>query len=208
MRLESTVFVIDDDTAVRESMAVLLESAGFEVEAYGSASAFLKAYQPDRPGCLVLDVRMPQMDGLELQEVLARRHLRVPIIFITGHGDISMSVRAIRGGAVDFLEKPFDDEVLLARIREALQGDAERRREETERAAIRARFANLTKREKEVMVLVLGGLSSKDIAAKLRVSPRTVEVHRARIMTKMEAQSIVDLMVMSLSCEYVDPNMA
>jgi RNA polymerase sigma factor (sigma-70 family) len=197
MKLQPTVFLVDDDPAIRDLLTLLLERAGLIVESYPSARLFLEAYNPDQPGCLVLDVSMPDMSGLELQEALSAKQIHIPIIFITGHGDIPMSVRAIKAGAVDFLEKPFKKEILLTRVREALIEDAKTRQDDTEKATIRTRFARLTPREQEVMALVIIGKSNKEIAKQLAISHRTVETHRARIMEKMATKSLPELITLA-----------
>lgn len=198
MARETTVFVVDDDQAMRASLKWLIESVGMQVETYESAQAFLDAYYPGRAGCLLLDVRMPGMGGLELQSYLARREIRIPVIIITGHGDVSMAVKAMKVGAVDFIEKPFDDEELLNSIRNALQHDEKQRVLRAQRADIAARMAELTPREHEVMAMVTDGKSNKEIAATLGVSAKTVEVHRARVMDKMRADSLAELVRMAL----------
>ncbi|NIV75621.1 MAG: response regulator [Gammaproteobacteria bacterium] len=200
MSAESTVFIVDDDAAVRDSLALLLESAGFAAETYPSARAFLHAYTTDRPGCLLLDVRMPDLSGLELQSVLSQHHIELPVIFITAHGDVPMSARAFKAGAMDFLEKPVDEQALIERVREALMRDEHSRRLRSERAEVRARLERLTPREREVMVLVVQGQSNKEIAKRLNVSYRTVETHRARVMDKMEADSLSALITMAMAC--------
>ena len=193
MSQEMTVFVVDDDQAMRGSLQWLIESVGMKVQTYDSAQAFLDAYYPGRAGCLLLDVRMPGMTGLELQEYLVRREIRLPVIIITGHGDVSMAVKAMKAGAVDFIEKPFDDEELLNSIRNAVQHDEKRRALRARRADIAARMAELTPREHEVMGMVTDGKSNKEIATSLGVSAKTVEVHRARVMDKMRADSLAEL---------------
>jgi RNA polymerase sigma factor (sigma-70 family) len=196
MSREETVFVVDDDQAMRSSLQWLIESMGMRVETYDSAQAFLDAYYPGRAGCLLLDVRMPGMSGLELQAYLARREHRIPVIIITGHGDVSMAVKAMKNGAVDFIEKPFDDEALIVSIRNALQHDEKQRALRAQRADIAARMAELTPREHEVMAMVTDGRSNKEIATALGVSAKTVEVHRARVMDKMRADSLAELVRM------------
>jgi RNA polymerase sigma factor (sigma-70 family) len=198
MSRETTVFIVDDDQAMRASLKWLIESVGMQVETYESAQAFLDAYYPGRAGCLLLDVRMPGMSGLELQAYLARRESRIPVIIITGHGDVSMAVKAMKVGAVDFIEKPFDDEELLNSIRNALQHDEKQRALRAQRADIAARMAELTPREYEVMTMVTDGKSNREIAATLGVSAKTVEVHRARVMDKMRAESLAELVRMAL----------
>jgi RNA polymerase sigma factor (sigma-70 family) len=201
MKLQPKVFLIDDDPAIRDLLTLFLARAGLTVESYASARLFLEAYNPDQPGCLVLDVSMPDMSGLELQEALSAKQIHIPIIFITGHGDIPMSVRAIKAGAVDFLEKPFKKEILLARVREALKEDAKTRQDDAEKASIRMRFARLTPREQEVMTLVIAGKSNKEIAKQLAISHRTVETHRARIMEKMATKSLPELITLASALE-------
>ncbi len=196
MSREETVFVVDDDQAMRSSLQWLIESMGMRVETYASAHDFLDAYYPGRAGCLLLDVRMPGMSGLELQAYLARREHRIPLIIITGHGDVSMAVKAMKNGAVDFIEKPFDDEALIVSIRNALQHDEKQRALRAQRADIAARMAELTPREHQVMTMVTDGKSNKEIAAALGVSAKTVEVHRARVMDKMRASSLAELVRM------------
>jgi two-component system response regulator FixJ len=196
MQAEETVFVVDDDEAMRSSLKWLIESMGMHVETYDSAQGFLDAYFPGRAGCLLLDVRMPGMSGLELQAYLARREQRIPVIIITGHGDVSMAVKAMKNGAVDFIEKPFDDEALIVSIRNALQHDEKQRTLRSQRADITARMSELTPRENEVMAMVTDGKSNKEIAAALGVSAKTVEVHRARVMDKMRADSLAELVRM------------
>ncbi len=196
---ESVVFVVDDDQAMRNSLKWLIESVGMRVETYASADEFIKNYYPGRSGCLLLDVRMPGMSGLELQEYLANQQIRIPVIIITGHGDVPMAVRAMKAGAVDFIEKPFNDEFLLDSLRNALALDEHQRSLQAERAEIAARLAQLTPREHEVMVMVTDGKSNKEVAAALGVSAKTVEAHRARVMEKMEASSLAELVRMVMA---------
>jgi RNA polymerase sigma factor (sigma-70 family) len=198
MSRDLTVFIVDDDEAMRSSLKWLIESVGMRVETFASAQAFLDAYYPGRAGCLLLDVRMPGMSGLELQAHLVRHELRLPVIIITGHGDVSMAVKAMKAGAVDFIEKPFDDEELLQSIRNALGHEEKQRELRARRADIAARLAELTPREHEVMTMVTDGKSNKEIAAALSVSAKTVEVHRARVMDKMRADSLAELVRMAL----------
>lgn len=195
-----TVFVVDDDRTFLGALVLALESNGLTVEPFVSAQGFLHAYAPERPGCLVLDVRMPAMTGLELQQVLDARGIRIPIVFITGHGDVATSVTAFRQGAVDFLEKPFSDQALLDSVSHALARDARARHIEGDRATVMARFERLTPREQEIMALVASDLSAKEIAAGLRISPRTVEHHREHVMAKMAAGSLHDLIIMAVIC--------
>jgi FixJ family two-component response regulator len=199
MTSEPTVFVVDDDKAVRESLCWLIESVGLSVEAYGSAQAFLEAYDPDRPGCLVADVRLPGMSGLELQAKLAEQSGSLPVIIITGHADVPSAVRAMKIGAVDFIEKPFSDQMLLERIRHAVEMDAGSRRTRHERLDLVERLQRLTPREKQVMDLVVAGKANKQIAQDLGLSPKTVEVHRANVMLKMRAKNVAHLVRLVMS---------
>jgi FixJ family two-component response regulator len=194
----ATVFVVDDDEPVRDSLRLLLRSVGRSVEAYASAQEFLDAYTDDRAGCLVLDVRMPGMSGLELQERLNERRAILPIIFVTGHGDVPMAVETLQAGAMDFLQKPFRDQELLDRIDKALDMDATNRRELLELKQIAQRFGELTPRERAVMELVVQGKANKVIAGDLDISQRTVEIHRARVMEKTQAASLAHLVRMFL----------
>jgi len=201
MPAETTVFIVDDDLEVRQALALLFESVGLHAETFGSADEFLQQFDPERPGCLVLDVRMPGMSGLELQSRLAGETIHPPVIIITGHGDVPMAVRAVQAGAVDFIEKPFNDQALLDSVHRALEQDARRRGQVRELAEIQQRLDSLTPREREVMKLVVSGLRNKMIAAELDVSQSTVEAHRARVMEKMHARTLSDLMRMVLSLE-------
>jgi len=195
-----SVFIVDDDEAVRSSLRLLIKSVGLIPTALGSAREFLEKYDPAQPGCLVLDVRMPQMSGLELQEHLNRHGAVIPVIFITGHGDVPMAVEAMQAGAFDFLQKPFRDQDLLDRIQKALEKDRANRAVLNERSLIRERLESLTPREREVLDMVSSGKPNKIMAADLGVSQRTVEIHRARVMEKMGASSLAQLvrMVMDL----------
>ncbi len=195
----ATVFIVDDDPAMRDSMSFLVRSVGMAVETFASAQEFLDAYDPERPGCLVFDVRMPGMSGLELQEFLSERGIRSPVIMVTGYGDVPMAVRALKGGAVDFLEKPFTDQELLETINEAIERDYRQRGKESERSKVEERIARLTPREREVMDLVIDGKPNKVIAAELELSPKTVEVHRSRVMAKMQVSSLAALLQTVLS---------
>lgn len=200
MQKEAVVYVVDDDPAVLEAIALSLQLAGLRTECYPSAEAFLAAWRPERAGCLLLDVRMPGMSGLELQQVLAARRIRLPVIFITAHGSIPMSVQAMKAGAVDFLEKPFTRQALLSRVQEALALDARNRDQRAEQRAIQARFGRLTTREQQVLALIAAGQSNKEIAQRLGLSPRTVETHRAHLMEKMQAESLPELVAMAIGC--------
>lgn len=197
----ATVFIVDDDDAVRSSLRLLLKSVGLPAVAYSSAHDFLAAWDPAQPGCLVLDVRMPGMSGLELQEELNRRGAIVPVVFITGHGDIPMAVEAMQHGAFDFLQKPFRDQDLIDRIQRAIERDARNRAQLLEKDKIRARYESLTPREREVLALVTAGKANKVMAGDLGVSQRTVEIHRARVMEKMEAASLAQLVRMVMELE-------
>ena len=190
---DPTVFVVDDDPAMRDSLRWLLQSVGLAVETFGAAEEFLTQYDATKPGCLVLDVRMPGMSGLKLQDVLAERHIRLPVIIITGYAEVPSAVRALKTGAIDFIEKPFSDELLLDRIRQAIDTDRQMREAAAQRATVMERFASLTSREREVMELVSAGKANKVIAAELNLSPKTVEVHRANVMKKMEVDSVAEL---------------
>jgi two-component system response regulator FixJ len=202
---QATVFVVDDDQAMRSSLQWLIESVGLSVESFASADEFLRSYYPGRAGCLLLDVRMPGMSGLELQDYLNQHQIEIPVIIITGHGDVHMAVRAMKSGAVDFIEKPFNDEMLLDAIRNALTLDDRRREQRSAKAAIAERLEQLTPREYEVMEMVTSGKSNKEIANVLGVSAKTVEAHRARVMEKMQAGSLAELVRMAISATESDP---
>jgi RNA polymerase sigma factor (sigma-70 family) len=189
-----TVFVVDDDESVRKSLVRLLKSMGYPARPYASAREFLDDWHDDpAPGCLVLDVQLPGLNGLELQEQLSGSACPIPIIFITGHGDIPMSVRAMKAGAVDFLAKPFQDEDLLRAVQEAIARHEEQQAELAKHEAVASLFATLTPREREVMALVVRGLPNKRIAKELGASEKTIKVHRGRVMEKMKVQSVADL---------------
>ena len=206
MSTEPTVFVVDDDPALRDSIRELIESAELSVETCSSAEEFLNRYDPQRSGCLLLDIRMAGMSGLDLQEELKRRQLEIPVVIITGHGDVPSAVRSFKMGAVDFLEKPFNDEQLLECIRSAIAVDASKRQEQESKADITRRHKRLSPREREVMELVTAGYSNKEIAADLQISQRTVEVHRARVMEKMRAESLAELVRMAMAMESDNPD--
>lgn len=199
--LTGTVFIVDDDEAVRSSLRLLMRSVGLSAQTFASANEFLTAFDPRSPGCIVLDVRMPGMSGLELQEALNLRGATTPVIFITGHGDVPMAVEAIQSGAFDFLQKPFRDQDLLDRIKRALARDAEEREKQAGIDTVKARLATLTPREREVLALMTNGRPNKLMAADLGLSQRTIEIHRARVMEKMEAGSLASLVRMVLSLE-------
>lgn len=194
-----TVFIVDDEEAVRDSLQWLLESSGLTVALFDSAEAFLSSYQPDQPGCLVVDVRMPGMSGLELQEQLAEQHYAIPVIFITGHGDVPMAVQAVKHGAVDFLEKPFNDKELLQIIQRCLEQDRQNRERKQLSDNTSNRLASLTPREREVMQLVVAGKLNKLIADQLNISIKTVEAHRAKVMEKAGVSSLAELVQLVMS---------
>jgi len=187
------VHVVDDDPGFRDSLRSLLESDGLTVETYADAGEFLGRYLPERPGCLLLDVRMPGMSGLQLQEELQKRRIQVPLVFITAHGDVAMAVAAVRRGALDFIEKPFDVEALIGLIRDALEKDKETRKESQLRTSFGARIASLSARELEVLDRVVKGKRNRIIAEDLGVTEKTVEFHRKRIMGKLQVKNVVEL---------------
>jgi len=190
---EQIIYLVDDDEALRDSLAWLLESQGFKVAAFASAEDFLKAWRPEFNGCLLLDVRMPGMSGLELHERLRAQYSTLPIIFITGHGDVPMAVAALKKGAVDFIEKPFNDTELLRLVSQCLVSEQEHRARRRQDAEVSRRLDQLTQREREVLDLIIAGKLNKQIADVLGISIKTVEVHRARVMEKMAAQSLAEL---------------
>jgi FixJ family two-component response regulator len=187
------VYVVDDDDAIRDSLQMLLRSVGLKSQVFESAAAFLESFDPACHACLLADIRMPGMSGLELQAELNERHVELPTIFITGHGDVPMAVKAMKSGAVDFIQKPFRDQDLIDRIHEALQIDSERSESRQQQIEVRKRIESLTPRETEVMLKVVDGCANKVIALDLGVSQRTVELHRARVMHKMGVRSLADL---------------
>jgi FixJ family two-component response regulator len=192
-----TVFVVDDDASVRDALKSLLRSVDLEVETFGSATEFLRAKLPDAPSCLVLDVRLPGVSGLDFQGELARSGIHIPIIFVTGHGDIPMTVKAMKAGAVEFLTKPFRDQDMLDAIQIALERDRARREQDGKLTQLKDLFGSLTSREQEVIGLVTSGLMNKQIAAEMGVSVITVKVHRGNVMRKMGAKSLTDLVRMA-----------
>jgi len=193
MDSEATVFVVDDDKALRASLRRLMTSVGYQVETYASAQEFLDGFDPDKPGCLVLDIRMPGMSGLDLQQALVRKGLRIPIIIISAHANVEQAVRAMKGGALDLIRKPYKAQTLLERIKRALELDVRNRQVELERATAADLLATLTPREREVLDLLVGGLTSKQIAFKLGLSRKTVDVHRGHIVAKLQVDSVVEL---------------
>lgn len=200
MNSESTIFLVDDEDTFREGLCRLLGAAGIPVKSYASAEDFLQEYSSHLPGCLVLDLDLPGMNGLELQKKLNERKLRIPIIFITGHADIPKSVQALKSGAIDFLEKPFSIDALVNLIKEALEQDKLDRQKESDKSNILMRFSKLTPRLKQVLTHLVAGNSNKEMARKLNLSPRTVEIHRKRVMEKMEAHSLPELVKLASIC--------
>jgi len=201
MTVDQTVFVVDDEADVRSALNMLIKSVGLKPEIYESPQAFLDVYDPDRPGCLVVDMRMPGMSGLHLQEKLASMGLHPPIIMISGHGEIPNAVQAVQHGAIDFLQKPINDQLLLDRIQQALLSDTENRKKYGVGNELQARYTTLTPREREVMRGVIAGKMNKTIAAEFNVSTRTVEIHRANLMEKMQAKSLSALVQMAGSVD-------
>ena len=196
---ERTIYVVDDDEAMRDALSALLRSVGLPVVTFDSAAGFLDAFDPDRAGCLLLDVRMPGMSGLDLQRHLGDRHSDLPILLISGHADVPMAVEAMKRGAVDFIEKPIQSDVLLDRVRACLEQDARRRFQQAECAAVQARIDSLTAREREVAELIAEGLPNKTIAAQLGISVKTLDVHRSHILAKLQLRTNAELVRVMLS---------
>ena len=197
---QPTVFIIDDEPAVRQSVQWLVESVALNVETFATAQEFLNQYDPDQPGCVLTDIRMPGMCGLSLQEQLRENGCLIPVIVMTGHGDVPTAVRAMKNGAVDFIEKPFNDQELLDLLHSCIEVDRHNREAEQERAVTLSKYNALTPREKEVMGLVVNGHSNKEIARGLDISPKTVEAHRAKLMEKMQAGSVAELTKLAAVC--------
>lgn len=204
--LEPTVYIVDDDNSVRDSLALLLNFRGFRTREFASGEAFLEAWKPEWRGCLLLDLRMTGMDGLTLQQMLIDQGSRLPIVFLTGHGDIAQARTALKAGAVDFLEKPVDHESLFASVDEALRKDTQQRAEEQRLADLEGRLGRLSERERQVMERVVAGRHNREIAAELEISPRTVEVFKARMMEKMQARSVPELVKLVLEASQSQPD--
>jgi len=194
-----TVFLIDDDPAIRDSLSLLLSLKGVRTQPFANAESFIETYRPDWPGCVLTDLRMPGMTGLELQAVLRERQVEVPVVVLTAHGDVATARAALKNGAFDFLEKPIDDVMLVEVLRNALRADRERRAAVTSRSSADARIERLTDREREVLALIAAGHQNREIATQLGISPRTVEVHKARIMEKLECRTLAELIRMNLA---------
>jgi two-component system response regulator FixJ len=196
---EGTVFLIDDDAGVRDSLTLLLSLKGIRTQPFASAESFIETFRPEWTGCVLTDLRMPGMTGLELQTMLRERGMQVPVVVLTAHGDVATARAALKNGAFDFLEKPVDDAMLLDVLRNALRVDRERRSAATARSTTDQRLERLTEREREILALIAAGHQNRDIAAQLGISPRTVEVHKARIMEKLECRTLADLIRMNLA---------
>jgi FixJ family two-component response regulator len=201
MKPDPTVFVVDDDDAVRRFLSGLIASVGLNVETYASAQEFLDAYERGRAGCLVLDIRMPGMSGLELQKELVERNIQIPVIILTGHGDVQIAVQTMKAGAFDFIEKPFNNELLLDRIQKAMAQQVDVTADRVKRDDIADRISLLTPRERQIMDMIANGEMNKMIAHRLSISEKTVEIHRSRVMEKMQARSLADLVRMVVIME-------
>lgn len=195
----TTVFIVDDDSSVRRALRLLFESEGIPSESFDSAEAFLEQYDARRPSCLLLDVRMPGVSGLELQETLAARGITIPIVFMTAHADVPMTIRALKGGAVDFVEKPFNEQLLLEAVHRAFEQDATARRAVAAEDTIQRRVRTLTPRERQVLERVVAGRTNREIAAAWGISEKTIKIHRARVMEKMRADSLPQLVLLAQS---------
>jgi RNA polymerase sigma factor (sigma-70 family) len=196
---EGTVFLVDDDPGVRDSLTLLLSLKGLRTQPFATAESFIETYRPDWSGCVLTDLRMPGMTGLQLQAALRERQMEVPVVVLTAHGDVATARAALKNGAFDFLEKPVDDGMLLDVLRNALRADRERRMATTARSTTDQRLERLTEREREILALIAAGHQNRDIAAQLGISPRTVEVHKARIMEKLECRTLAELIRMNLA---------
>ena len=201
MTTQPTVFVVDDDPDIRDSLSFLMGTVGLTVQTFASADEFLQAFRSDGPGCLIVDIRMPGMSGLDLLEVLVGRGELTPVLFITAHADVPMAIRAMKSGAVEFLEKPFHRQTLLDKVQQAIQLDTNRRAVIADREAIRSRFRALTQKEREVLQMIMEGRPNKAIANRLDITPRAVEMRRANLMKKLGAHSIVEMMRLALAIE-------
>ena len=201
-----TVFIVDDDEVVRDTIAQLAETVDLKAKTFGSAQEFLDSYAPEEPGCVILDVRMPGMSGIKLQTKLREQNIHIPIIFITGHGDVPMAAQAFKNGAVDFIEKPFRNQDLIDQIQEALARDTRFRQKQAVQKSIRDKLVLLTQREREVLDLVMAGKANKVIACELGLSQRTVEVHRTGIMEKMQVDSLAELITLVDKADYLEQN--
>lgn len=197
----AVVYLVDDEFAIRDSLTLLIESSGFNIQSFASALEFLDSYDSERPGCLLLDVRMPAMSGLELQKELNERGISIPIIFISGHAEVADSAKAFRAGAIDFLEKPFDNSILLERIEEGINKDIYARSQQSLKHQVQQRLEQLTPREIEVLRLIVSSHSNKESAKILKVSNRTIDAHRARIMEKLQADNLAELMKIAMHCD-------
>ena len=204
MNNSQTVYIVDDDSDVADSMSMLLESTGLRTQQYHSAEEFLQSTDAQLVGCLILDVRMPDMNGLELQQEIKRRNVNLPVVFVTGHGDVPMAVQAMKNGAVEFLQKPFREQEFIDCVNRALKANSDALNGHNRLRSIQARIDSLTKREQEIMRLIAAGNITKVIAAKLSISPRTVEIHRARAMEKMQAKTLAQLVQMVVEAQYQD----